>query len=249
VEVIGRLTGHVPATGELNPDVVRAAFGLEPKPSLSLARLNLPSRPPQLCEGCPHGFAFRALAKALEGCPEPMVTSDIGCYTLGALPPYSAVETCVCMGASIGMAKGAAEAGVRPVVAVIGDSTFLHSGMTPLLDAVAADTDMTVLILDNMTVAMTGTQETIVSSERLDAIVRGLGVRPGHFHIVDPHPRRVAANAEVIRREIEHHGLSVVIARRACKQIAAHVELPSAAGAGSKSDAPRVEQPATGAVR
>ena len=254
VEVIGRLTGHVPATGELNPDVVRAAFGLGPKPGLSIAGLDLPARPPQLCEGCPHGVAFRALAKALEGCPAPMVTSDIGCYTLGALPPYSAVETCVCMGASIGMAKGAAEAGVRPVVAVIGDSTFLHSGMAPLLDAVAADTDMTVLILDNMTVAMTGTQETIVSSERLDAIVRGLGVSPGHFQIVDPHPRRVAANAEVIRREIEHHGLSVVIARRACKQIAAHVPLPAAAGAGAGAgtggpDAPRVEEPATGAVR
>lgn len=249
VAIVGRLSGQVPATGELNPDVVRAALGLERASAPALEGLDLPARPPQLCEGCPHGFAFRALAKALEGFEAPMVTSDIGCYTLGALPPYSAVESCVCMGASIGMAKGAAEAGVRPVIAVIGDSTFLHSGMTPLLDAVAADTDMTVLILDNMTVAMTGTQETIVSSERLDAIVRGLGVPTGHFHVVDPHPRRVAGNADVIRREIEHHGLSVVVARRACKQIAAHVPLPAAACAGATADDSPKEAPAAGAAR
>lgn len=249
VAIVGRLSGQVPATGELNPDVVRAALGLERASAPALEGFDLPARPPQLCEGCPHGFAFRALAKALEGFEAPMVTSDIGCYTLGALPPYSAVESCVCMGASIGMAKGAAEAGVRPVIAVIGDSTFLHSGMTPLLDAVAADTDMTVLILDNMTVAMTGTQETIVSSERLDAIVRGLGVPTGHFHVVDPHPRRVAGNADVIRREIEHHGLSVVVARRACKQIAAHVPLPAAACAGATADDSPKEAPAAGAAR
>ena len=237
VEIVGRLTGHVPPVGELNPDVVRAALGLPPRPTIALEGLELPARPPQLCEGCPHGFAFRALSKALEGYEAPMVTSDIGCYTLGALPPYSAIETCVCMGASIGLAKGAAEAGVRPVVAVIGDSTFLHSGITPLLDAVAASTDMTVLILDNMTVAMTGTQDTLVSSERLDAVVRGLGVDPAHFRIVDPHPRRVAVNAEVIRREIEHRGLSVIVARRACKQIAGRIPVSPPASATAPAGA------------
>jgi indolepyruvate ferredoxin oxidoreductase alpha subunit len=134
------------------------------------------------------------------------------------------------------MAKGAAEAGAWPVIAVIGDSTFLHSGIAPLLDAAAADTDMTVIILDNKTVAMTGTQETIVSSERLDAIIRGLGVERAHFQIVDAHPRRVPENAEVIRREIEHHGLSVVVARRACKQIAARVEPAAPAAAAAPRD-------------
>jgi indolepyruvate ferredoxin oxidoreductase alpha subunit len=220
-KVLGRLSGDVPATGELTPDVVRAALGLPARPTLTLPGVALPPRPPQLCEGCPHGFAYRALQKALADFEKPMVTSDIGCYTLGALPPYSAIETCVCMGASIGMAKGAAEAGVWPVVAVIGDSTFLHSGITPLLDAVTANTDMTVVILDNLTVAMTGTQPTLVAPERLDAIVRGLGVSQEHFHVLDAHPRRVDGNAAILRRELEHHGLSVVIARRACKQIAA----------------------------
>jgi indolepyruvate ferredoxin oxidoreductase alpha subunit len=148
-----------------------------------------------------------------------MVTADIGCYTLGALPPYSAIESCVCMGASIGMAKGAAEAGVHPVVAVIGDSTFLHSGMTPLLDAATADTDMTVLILDNQAVGMTGAQEPLVPSSRLEQIVLGLGVDPAHCHVVEAHPRRVKQNAELLRRECAHRGLSVVIASWPCKEI------------------------------
>jgi indolepyruvate ferredoxin oxidoreductase alpha subunit len=118
--------------------------------------------------------------------------------------------------------------------------------MTPLLDAAAANTDMTVLILDNQTVAMTGTQDPIVPSERLDEIVRGLGVDPAHFQVLDPLPRRVAGNAEVIRREIEHKGLSVVVARRACKQIAARV---GAAPTAAADEAPPAgaEAPSTGA--
>lgn len=240
-EVLGRLSGEVPATGELTPDIVRAALRLPARRTLALQGLALPARPPQLCDGCPHAFAYRALIEALAGFESPMVTSDIGCYTLGALPPYSAIETCVCMGASIGMAKGAAEAGVWPVIAVIGDSTFLHSGITPLLDAAAANTDMTVLILDNKTVAMTGLQDPIVPSERLDAVVRGLGLDPDHFRVVDAHPRRVEGNAVLLRREIEHHGLSVVIARRACKQIAARLEQP---GPAVERAAPAVERAA-----
>ena len=224
IEIMGRTSGHVPATGELTPDVVRAALGLPARPTFSFEGLVLPGRPPQLCEGCPHAHAYRALQKALEGLDSTMVTADIGCYTLGALPPFSAIETCVCMGASIGMAKGAAEAGSWPVVAVIGDSTFLHSGITPLLDAAAANTDMTVLILDNKTVGMTGAQDTIVPSSRLDEIVRGVGVHPEHFHVVDAHPRRVKGNADLLRREIEYHGLSVIVARRACKKVAPRFE-------------------------
>ena len=235
VRVLGRMSGEVPAVGELSPDIVRAALGLPARPTLSTEGLTLPPRPPQLCEGCPHQHAYHALMKAMEGLEPSMVTADIGCYTLGALPPYSAIESCVCMGASIGMAKGAAEAGFRPVVAVIGDSTFLHSGMTPLLDAAAANTDMTVLILDNQTVGMTGAQDPVVPSARLDEVVRGLGVDPDHFHVLDAHPRKVAKNAEVLRHEIEHRGLSVVVARRACKMVVKRSgEEP---GAGKESDA------------
>jgi len=217
--VAGRLSGEVPGSGELSPDVVRAALGIGSRERLELEGLVLPARPPQLCQGCPHGHAYHALTEALKTERAAMITADIGCYTLGALPPFSAIESCVCMGASIGMARGAAEAGARPVVAVIGDSTFLHSGITPLMDAAAADADMTVLILDNSAVAMTGAQDPVVPSQRLHAIVLGLGVAPEHCQVVDPHPRRVAANADVLRREIAHRGLSVVIAARECKEI------------------------------
>jgi indolepyruvate ferredoxin oxidoreductase alpha subunit len=238
VMIAGRMSGEVPASGELSPDVVREALGIAARPRLDGAGFPLPARPPQLCQGCPHGHAYHALNAALEGQGSARVAADIGCYTLGALPPYSAIESCVCMGASIGMARGAAEAGARPVVAVIGDSTFLHSGITALLDAVAADADMTVLILDNSAVAMTGAQDPIVPSERLHSIVLGLGVDPDHCRVIDPHPRRVKANAEVLRREIAHPGLSVVIAARECKEIVRRRARAPAAEAGAPAPVP-----------
>ena len=120
------------------------------------------------------------------------------------------------MGASVGMAKGAAEAGLKPAVALIGDSTFLHSGVTPLMDAVAADTDMTLIILDNGTTAMTGGQPTILPSSRIEEIVLGLGVNPEHFHVIEAHHRHTEKNREIIHRELGHPGLSVIIAVREC---------------------------------
>jgi indolepyruvate ferredoxin oxidoreductase alpha subunit len=222
VEVRGRESGHLPPDGELTPDTVRQALGLPVRRSLSLSApgLRVPDRPPQLCAGCPHGDSYAALRAAIEGAGRAFVASDIGCYTLGALPPYSTIESCVCMGASIGMARGAADAGFRPVLAVIGDSTFLHSGMTPLLDAAAANTDMTVVILDNETVAMTGGQPTLVPSSRLREVVLGLGVDPAHCRVLDAHPRHTATNAAVLREELDHRGLSVVIFVRACVETA-----------------------------
>ena len=175
-EVTGRESGALPLDGELTPDLVRAALGPARPAALGPAALPLPGRPPQLCRGCPHADSYEAVRAALAGFPESVVTSDIGCYTLGALPPYSAIESCVCMGASVGMAKGAADAGLRPVLAVIGDSTFLHSGVTPLMDAVAASTPMTLLILDNGTVAMTGLQPTVLPGSSLEPLLLGLGV-------------------------------------------------------------------------
>ena len=177
-------------------------------------------RPPQLCAGCSHDDAFQALAKALEGFPASIVTSDIGCYTLGAYPPHRIIESCVAMGASVGMAKGASEAGFRPVVAVIGDSTFLHSGVTPLMDAVSTNADMTLLILDNEAVAMTGAQPTILPGASLRSLVLGLGVDPAHCLLLQAHPRHVDAMAATIRREMEHPGLSVIISARECVESA-----------------------------
>jgi indolepyruvate ferredoxin oxidoreductase alpha subunit len=218
--VHGRMDGTLPPDGELTPELVRGALGLAPRPLVELPGLVLPNRPPQLCSGCPHGHMYHAMQRAMEGMDAHLVTADIGCYTLGALPPYSAIESCVCMGASVGMAKGASNAGFRPVVAVIGDSTFLHSGVTPLMDAIAEDTDMTLLILDNEATAMTGGQEPLLPTSRIHDIVLGLGIDRGHCHLVEASPKRIKANAEVIRREIQHPGLSVVIGAKECVQTA-----------------------------
>ena len=216
----GKLNGRVPASGELDPDVVRDALGLPNRRPTDLPHLELADRPPQLCRGCPHSDSFQALIDAMVDMEGPLVCSDIGCYTLGALPPYRAIQSCVCMGASIGMARGAADAGYRPAIAVIGDSTFLHSGMTPLLDAVADDADLTVLILDNHTVAMTGAQPTLVPSERLPEIIRGLGVHPDHLHVLRASRKGEADLIATIKKELDHSGVSVVIAERECIEVA-----------------------------
>ncbi len=211
----GKDSGELPTTGELTPEDVRRALGLPARKELTTG-LRLPGRPPQLCSGCPHRDAFHAMGLALEGHERSVVAGDIGCYTLGALAPFNALESCVCMGASIGMAKGASDAGLRPAVAVIGDSTFLHSGITPLLDAAARDTDMTVLILDNGTVGMTGQQPTAAPHSAIEAVVRGAGVSAEHLRVVELHPKRIGEVADVIRSEIAHPGLSVIIAVREC---------------------------------
>jgi len=220
IEVAGKTTGAVPLAGELTPDAVRAALGIPRREPMAPPGFAVPARPPQLCTGCPHRDSFDAIREALAGIDTALVTSDIGCYTLGALPPYRAIQSCVCMGASVGMARGAADAGVHPAVAVIGDSTFLHSGVTALMDAVAADADMTLVILDNETVGMTGQQATVLPGSRLEPVVLGVGVDPAHCHVVEANPRKVHEIADVLRREIAHRGLSVVIAVRTCIQAA-----------------------------
>ncbi len=221
IPIAGKESGEVPLEGELTPDIVRRSLGLTVRTGLELPPgVSLPNRPPQLCDGCPHADSLEALQIALKSFNTSLVTSDIGCYTLGALPPYSAVESCVCMGASVGMAKGAAEAGFRPAVGVIGDSTFLHSGITPLVDAIAANTDMTLIIVDNQAVAMTGGQPTMLPSSSLKPLVLGLGVNPDHFHVIKAHHTRKDANVEIIRKELDHRGLSVIIAVRECIETA-----------------------------
>ncbi len=216
VEIWGKLDGKLPRTGELNPDNVRAALGLPPRPSAKFELPPLPSRPPQLCQGCPHADSYTAVAKAVEGLPSTLITADIGCYALGALPPFSVPEALVCMGASISMAIGAAEAGYEHVVAFIGDSTFLHSGMTPLVDAVSRNVPVTIVILDNAIVAMTGCQDALLPSGRIEEIVRGIGVEDEHIVTIDASRAAAEKNVEAFRREIAHRGVSVVIARREC---------------------------------
>jgi indolepyruvate ferredoxin oxidoreductase alpha subunit len=212
----GKLSGDLPLSGELAPEVVRSALGLPGLRKFEPGDFRPVGRPPQLCQGCPHADTLNALNLALRDSPRANVFSDIGCYTLGAYPPYQAVQTCVCMGASVGMAKGGAEAGINPSVAVIGDSTFGHSGLTPLLEAVAANANMTVIVLDNGTVAMTGGQPSYASGERLLRMIEGLGVAKEHIRVIEPLPRNLEKNAQIMKEEFAHSGLSVIVAVREC---------------------------------
>jgi indolepyruvate ferredoxin oxidoreductase alpha subunit len=116
------------------------------------------------------------------------------------------------------MAKGGADAGILPSIAVIGDSTFAHSGLTSLLAAAAADTNMTVFILDNATVAMTGGQPTFASGERLENMVAGLGIDREHIKVIVPLPKNHESNIQAIKEEIDFKGLSVIISARECVQ-------------------------------
>ena len=216
--VTGRLTGALPRTGELTPDSVAAAMGVE-APQIMPAAKNLAARPPQLCQGCGHRDVYGALVKIIEEYPNARVFGDIGCYTLGALPPFKALASCVDMGASITMAKGAADAGLRPAIAVIGDSTFTHSGMTGLLDAINENAPITVIISDNLTTGMTGGQDS-AGLNKYEAICLGLGMDPEHLHVVTPLPKNIPEIAQLIRDEIAYEGVSVIIPRRECIQTA-----------------------------
>ncbi|MEN8152229.1 MAG: thiamine pyrophosphate-dependent enzyme, partial [Planctomycetota bacterium] len=215
--VHGRLDGTLPRTGELNPDLVSAALsgsGIDASPE----EMPLAPRPPALCKGCPHIVTYEVLNDVLANMNESRVFSDIGCYTLGALPPYNSIHSCVDMGASITMAIGAARAGLRPSVCVIGDSTFMHSGMTGLMDAINEDAPITVILVDNATVGMTGGQPTAATGDKLYNIVKGLGTPEDHLIRVDPAPKKRDEIREVMMREFAHEGVSVIIAARACIQ-------------------------------
>lgn len=212
----GRLDGTLPRTGELTPDCVAIAFGKKNESTYSTPSL-VKMRPPQMCQGCGHRDMYEALNCVVAEYKGGKVFSDIGCYTLGALPPFRAINSCVDMGASITMAKGASDAGLFPAVAVIGDSTFTHSGMTGLLDAVNENTNITVIISDNETTAMTGGQDS-AGTGKLENICRGLGVDPAHIRVVVPLKKNFDEMTQVIREEIEYKGLSVIIPRRECIQ-------------------------------
>jgi indolepyruvate ferredoxin oxidoreductase, alpha subunit len=218
--VHGRLDSVLPRTGELNPDIVRAALGMGARVRQAPPPVALVGRPPSLCDGCPHIDSFNAIKVVLEAEPTARVFADIGCYTLGAYPPYQAAHSCVDMGASISMAMGAAAAGMHPVIATIGDSTFMHSGMTPLVGAAKRNLPMTVFILDNATVGMTGGQQTMATGDDIARVVKGLGVNPEHVHVMNPLRKHHAANVELVKRAIAYPGLSVIIPTRECIQTA-----------------------------
>ncbi|HOS16313.1 MAG TPA: thiamine pyrophosphate-dependent enzyme [Bacteroidales bacterium] len=214
--VKGRLEGSLPRVGELNANAVARALGLPDTQGEAIPEIVAP-RPPALCLGCPHIDSYKALNEAMEPYGKGKVFADIGCYTLGALPPYNAIFSCVDMGASITMAKGASDAGLNPTVAVIGDSTFCHSGITSLFDCVMENTPITIMILDNSTTGMTGGQKSH-GVGRLESICLGLGVEKEHIHMLNPLPNNHKQNTEIIKQELMYKGVSVIIPQRECVQ-------------------------------
>jgi indolepyruvate ferredoxin oxidoreductase, alpha subunit len=218
--VHGKLDGLLPATGELTPENVRKALGISPLEVETRPLAGLAPRPPALCKGCPHADTYAIINEVMQDQPQGRVFSDIGCYTLGALPPYEAIHTCVDMGASVSMAFGAAvTADVFPSLAVIGDSTFAHSGITPLLDAVRSDANMVLVILDNDTTAMTGRQPSALTGKALFDLLVGAGMSPEHVRVLHAHPKEHSANVAVFREEMAWKGLSIIVATRPCIQI------------------------------
>ena len=234
LKVFGKLDGVLPRTGELTPDSVADGIArLFPelkdkvvRPAAEPSELVVP-RPPALCQGCGHRDVYAALNAALKDFDNSKVFGDIGCYTLGFLAPFNAIDTTVDMGASITMAKGAADAGQRPAVAIIGDSTFTHSGMTGLLDAINENSPMTVIISDNLTTGMTGGQDS-QGTGKLEEICLGLGTDPAHLRTIDSLPKNFDDMRKLFAEEFAYEGLSVIIARRECIQTARrHVKAKS----------------------
>jgi indolepyruvate ferredoxin oxidoreductase alpha subunit len=227
IAVIGK--GLLPICGELTPGRIRDAFaeagivGSDPISAgkVQLQGLSLPGRPPNMCPGCPHRGVFFSLNQL-----KAYVTGDIGCYTLGFMPPLSAMDTCICMGASIGMAIGVtkvvSEEERKKVVAVIGDSTFLHTGINGLMDMVYNDVPATVIILDNRITAMTGRQENPASgftlkdqpASRIDIaeLCKAMGVR--NVRTIDPYD--LAATKNAIKEEMNRPAPSVIVTDRPC---------------------------------
>jgi indolepyruvate ferredoxin oxidoreductase alpha subunit len=205
--------------GELTPGRLRSAFGL-PQNTATPAE-KLPGRPPNMCPGCPHRGVFFALNQL-----KAYVTGDIGCYTLGFMPPLSAMDTCVCMGASIGMATGVtkvvADEEKKKVVAVIGDSTFLHTGVNGLMDMVYNNSPATVIILDNSITAMTGRQDNPATgftlmdepAHKVDIplLCKALGVK--NIRIINP--LDLEETKRVIAEEMERFETSVIITTKPC---------------------------------
>ncbi|TGU72452.1 indolepyruvate ferredoxin oxidoreductase subunit alpha [Geomonas terrae] len=209
----------IPICGELTPGRVRKAFGLPENAPSTVEKL--PGRPPNMCPGCPHRGVFYTL-KQLNA----YVSGDIGCYTLGFMPPLSAMDTCVCMGASIGMATGAAKVlspeERKKVVAVIGDSTFLHTGINGLMDMVYNKGAATVIILDNRITAMTGRQENPGSGHTLmndptnevnfELLCKAIGVK----NVRTINPLDLDECRTAIAEEMERPETSVIITDKPC---------------------------------
>lgn len=229
-KIVGKSDGLLPLEGELTPDQVHSAIlsllGKNQKLAItSLFETSLPVRPLSFCAGCPHRATYYVIKKALSRCKDKtyVILGDIGCYTIGKFPPFKMMDTCLCMGASIGTALGfAMQSAYDYVLAIIGDSTFLHSGIPGLINAVYNKANVKVLILDNEETAMTGHQPhpgvgldakgSALKKVAIEDVVRGCGVE--FIKIVDPYD--LDSSLKAFSEALEFNGVAVVIFRREC---------------------------------
>ena len=209
---MGRLDETIRRDGELNAEKVAKALGKNLSGDYAVPEV-VTARPPALCQGCPHVDSYNALNAVMAKYKGGKVFGDIGCYTLGF--NMGAIQTTVCMGASITMAKGASEVGIFPAVGVIGDGTFGHSGMTGLLDCVNEKANVVIMILDNDITAMTGGQPSSANN-KIRQICEGLGVAPEHIRDIIPLPKNHEENVHIIEEEVNYNGVSVIIPHRTC---------------------------------
>ena len=219
INVIGKEV--FPYTNEFDPGVIETAIKGKKTSTVSLPDVPIPPRPPNLCAGCPHRGLFYVLGKL-----KAFVSGDIGCYTLSFMKPLEGLHSCICMGASIGMAHGMSKAlkdkGKGKVVGVIGDSTFIHSGITPLLNMAYNRSDAVIVICDNRTTAMTGMQEHPATgytlqgekTKELDFITLSSALGIDSIRVIDPYD--ITTTRNVMKEELSKPGPSVVISRRSC---------------------------------
>ena len=225
VKIHGKSSGHFSRLYEYDIDVVADAFSkifkvknpiVKPKES----KIKLPSRPPALCPGCPHRATYYAVKKA--AAKTTIYPTDIGCYTLGKAPPYEVADVLLCMGSNTGTACGFAVATDQKIISFMGDSTFFHSGIPPIIDAVHHNHDVVITVLDNRTTAMTGHQPhpgndfdgmgRPAKKILVEDVVKGCGVK--HVEIVDPN--KIKETSDSFKRALEFKGPAVVISKSPC---------------------------------
>ena len=225
VTIYGKSTGHFSRLFEYNPDIVSEAFSTifkvkNPFPKAVSSKLTLPSRPPSLCPGCPHRATYYAVKKAAP--KDTAYPTDIGCYTLGKAPPLEVADLLLCMGSNAGTACGLSVATDQKIISFMGDSTFFHSGIPPIVNAVHHNHNVVITVLDNRTTAMTGHQPhpgtefdgmgRPAKLIKVEDVVKGLGV--DHIEIVDPN--NVKETTAAFKRALEFKGPSVVVSKSPC---------------------------------
>jgi indolepyruvate ferredoxin oxidoreductase alpha subunit len=225
VKIYGKSTGHFSRLYEYTPDIIFNVFSNLFKSGNPLKKqlqpdLKLPYRAPTLCPGCPHRATYYAVKKAAS--KDTIYPTDIGCYILGKMPPLKIADVLLCMGANAGLACGFAISGEQKIISFMGDSTFFHSGIPPIIDAVHHDQNVVITILDNRTTAMTGHQPhpgtshtgmgSLTKSIKIEDVINGLGVK--HIEIVNPN--HIKRTISAFKRALDHSGPSVVISKSPC---------------------------------